>query len=97
MSKVIVFGSSRSFGNTRKVIDDILGFSGIQLFDLNNFDISPFDYEHLNRNDDFIPLVEKLLAYDTWIIATPVYWYNMRRNIKSFLTGSVTCSVSEKI
>ncbi|MFM8490444.1 MAG: NAD(P)H-dependent oxidoreductase [Candidatus Methylopumilus sp.] len=71
MTQVIIFGSSRSFGNTRKVIDDILGSSEIGLFDLNNFDISPFDYEHRNQSDDFIPLIEKLLAYDTWIIGTP--------------------------
>jgi len=75
MNKVIIFGSSRSFGDTRKVVDEILGHSGIELFDLNKFNISPFDYEHLNRNDDFIPLIEKLVAYDIWIIATPVYWY----------------------
>jgi len=84
MTQVIVFGSSRSFGNTRKVVDEILGRSGIQLFDLNNFDISPFDYEHLNRNDDFISLIEKLIAYNTWIIATPVYWYSMSTQHKIF-------------
>jgi multimeric flavodoxin WrbA len=84
MTQVIIFGSSRSFGNTRKVIDDILGSSGIELFDLNHFDISPFDYEHLNRNDGFIPLIEQLIAYDTWIIATPVYWYNMSTQHKIF-------------
>ena len=54
------------------------------MFDLNNFDISLFDYEHLNRNDDFIPLIEKLIAYDTWIIATPVYWYSMSTQHKIF-------------
>ena len=84
MTQVIIFGSSRSFGNTRKVIDDILGFSGTPLFDLNNFDISPFDYEHRNQNDGFIPLIEELIAYDIWIIATPVYWYNMSKQHKIF-------------
>lgn len=84
MTQVIIFGSSRSFGNTRKVIDNILGCSGTTLFDLNNFDISPFDYEHRNQSDYFIPLIEKLLDYDTWIIATPVYWYNMSTQHKIF-------------
>jgi multimeric flavodoxin WrbA len=84
MTQVVIFGSSRSFGHTRKVIDDILGLSGISLFDLNNFNISPFDYEHRNSNDDFIPLIEKLIEYDTWIIATPVYWYNMSTQHKIF-------------
>jgi multimeric flavodoxin WrbA len=84
MTQVIIFGSSRSFGNTRKVIEDILCCSGINLFDLNNFDISPFDYEHRNQKDSFIPLIEKLIDYDTWIIATPVYWYNMSTQHKIF-------------
>lgn len=84
MSKVIIFGSSRSFGNTRKVVDEILGHSGLELIDLNNFNISPFDYEHRNVNDDFIPLIEKLVAYDTLIIATPVYWYSMSTQHKIF-------------
>jgi hypothetical protein len=59
MTQAIIFGSSRSFGNTRTVIDGILGFSGIELFDLNNFEISPFDYEHQNQSDDIIPWLEK--------------------------------------
>jgi len=84
MTQAIIFGSSRSFGNTRTVIDDILGPSGIQLFDLNNFDISPFDYEHRNQSDDFIPVIQELIAYDIWIIATPVYWYNMSTQHKIF-------------
>lgn len=105
MSQVIIFGSSNSFGKTKKVIDDILGHSNIRplrklaideefvvefpkrsipLVDLNDFDITPFDYDHLNLNDDFIPLIERLLAYDTWIIATPVYWYNMSTQHKIF-------------
>lgn len=84
MTQVIIFGSSRSFGNTRKVVDDILDSAGIELCDLNNFNISPFDYEHRNQSDDFIPLIEKLLAYDTCIIATPVYWYNMSTQHKIF-------------
>lgn len=84
MSKVIIFGSSRSFGNTRKIVAEILDYSGIELLDLNKFEISPFDYEHRNRNDDFIPLIESLIGYDTWIIATPVYWYSMSTQHKIF-------------
>lgn len=84
MNPVIIFGSSRSFGNTRKVTDDIFGSSGIPLVDLNNFDISPFDYEHRNKHDDFIPLIENLLDHDTWIIATPVYWYTTSAHHKIF-------------
>lgn len=84
MSQVVIFGSARSFGNTRKVVDEVLKGSDTQLFDLNNFDITPFDYEHKNKHDEFIPLIEKLMNYDTWIIATPVYWYQVSTQQKIF-------------
>ena len=84
MSTAIIFGSSRSFGHTRKFIDEIFGPANIELFDLNQYNIGIFDYEHRNRDDDFVPLMEKLLAYDTWIIATPVYWYSMSTQHKIF-------------
>lgn len=84
MSKVIIFGSSRSFGNTRKVLNEIIGQSAIDLVDLSDFAIAPFDYEHRNAHDDFLPLIEKLIAYDHWIIATPVYWYSMSTQHKIF-------------
>lgn len=84
MSTVIVFGSSRSFGNTRKILGEIVGQSNFELVDLNSLKISPFDYEHRNSNDDFIPTIEKLVAYDMWVIATPVYWYSMSTQHKIF-------------
>lgn len=84
MSSAIIFGSSRSFGHTRKFADEIFASSNIELLDLNQYNIGIFDYEHCNCNDDFIPLMEKLLTYDTWIIATPVYWYSMSTQHKIF-------------
>src|SRR5690606_5501966 len=47
--------------------------------------ISHFDYEHLNRNDDFIKLIQTILnKYDVLIFATPVYWYAMSGIMKVF-------------
>lgn len=81
---VILFGSSRSDGNTRKVVDELLGAFSFPLHDLSDFTITPFDYAHRNIGDDFIPLIEDLLNYDTLIIATPVYWYQMSAQHKIF-------------
>ena len=81
---IIIFGSSRSHGNTRKVMDEIIGSNSLPLVDLNDFDITPFDYEHRNKADDFIPLIEKIVDYNTLIIATPVYWYQMSTQHKIF-------------
>ena len=84
MAQVIIFGSSRSHGNTRKIVDDITEGYSLPFIDLSDFDISPFDYEHRNQDDDFIPLMERIVRYDTLIIATPVYWYQMSTQHKIF-------------
>ena len=72
--KVIVLGSSRSDGNTRKAIDKIIEGQSIPVVDLLTYDISQFDYQHKNQKDDFIPLIESLLEFELIVFATPVYW-----------------------
>lgn len=55
------------------------------LVDLNDYSFSHFDYEHRNRDDDFLPLIKRLLEeYDTLVFATPVYWYAMSGLLKVF-------------
>lgn len=85
MRQIIIFGSSRSFGNTRKMVNEVKEQNIIDLVDLNTLNITPYDYEHRNQNDDFIPLIERIITYDIIIIATPVYWYSMSTQVKIFL------------
>lgn len=55
------------------------------MIDLNDYHFSYFDYEHRNRDDDFIPLMRKITDdYDVFIFATPVYWYSMSGIMKVF-------------
>jgi multimeric flavodoxin WrbA len=82
---IFILGSSRSFGNTRNVLMDVSGKADIPMIDLLTKRISFFDYNHHNQRDDFIPLVESLLAYDTIVLATPVYWYSMSAIMKIFI------------
>ena len=72
---IIILGSSRTFGKTRKVIDSIIGNNKIPIIDLKSLDISIYDYDHYNKDDDFIPLIEKIITHDLIVLATPVYWY----------------------
>ena len=83
--KVIILGSARKNGNTTKIVDEIAKESGIDVIDLNDYNISHYDYESKNREDDFLPLIRRILEeYDTLIFATPVYWYNMSGIMKVF-------------
>ncbi|MDA5312487.1 flavodoxin family protein, partial [Vibrio cholerae] len=54
------------------------------LFDLSDYAISFYDYEHMNRNDDFIHLINKLAEFDHLVFASPVYWYSMSAQLKVF-------------
>jgi multimeric flavodoxin WrbA len=82
---VAVFASSRRNGNTGQLMDRIAQQLGIEVIDLAPRNISPYDYEHRNREDDFEPLMEYLLNFDQWIFASPVYWYSVSPPMKVFL------------
>ena len=83
---VAIIGSSRSHGNTRAFLDFLIGDLDISVIDINDLKISPYDYQHQNQNDDFLPLMKKLINdYETFIFATPVYWYTYSCQMKMFL------------
>ncbi|MFK5958260.1 MAG: NAD(P)H-dependent oxidoreductase [Lutibacter sp.] len=83
--KVIILGSSRSKGNTANVVSAISEKYNIDIIDLNNYNITYYDYESKNLGDDFLPLIKSIInKYDTLIFATPVYWYNMSGIMKVF-------------
>jgi len=83
--KVIIVGSSRSKGNTTKIVDSIAGKFGIDVINLSDYEISHYDYESKNLDDDFLPLIRRIIEnYDQFIFATPVYWYSMSGIMKVF-------------
>ncbi|WP_299278324.1 flavodoxin family protein [uncultured Psychroserpens sp.] len=82
---IIILGSSRPFGNTRKIVDYLISQGNdIDLISLSDYKIGYFDYELKNENDDFHPLLTSILNYDTILFATPVYWYTMSAQMKTF-------------
>ena len=82
---IAVIGSSRRNGNTGKLIDWIARDLNIEVIDLNTKNISAFDYEHRNIEDDFIPTMNHILKYKNIIFASPVYWYSMSAQMKTFI------------
>jgi multimeric flavodoxin WrbA len=84
-SPIIILGTSRSKGNARLVAEFLAEQLNCDIIDLNDYTISYYDYEHRNEGDDFLPLMERIIAnYDTLIFATPVYWYSMSAVMKTF-------------
>jgi multimeric flavodoxin WrbA len=84
-SAIALFGSSRRHGNTGRLLDHLVANVGIEVVDLAQLNISPYDYDHQNRGDDFEPLMKRVLSFDKIIIASPVYWYAVSPPVKVFL------------
>lgn len=82
---IAVFGSARRNGNTGKLIDLIGKEIGVDVIDLSDKNLSPFDYEHKNIDDDFIPLMNQLLGYNKVFFVSPVYWYAPSAQMKTFI------------
>lgn len=82
---IAIFASARRNGNTGKLIDWIATDLGIDVIDLSEKNITPYDYEHRNINDDFIPLVQELLNYKKLLFVSPVYWYSVSAQMKVFI------------
>ena len=80
---VIILGSSNSQGKTRVLVNSITEKKSIDVVDLKEYDINYFDYK--SQSDDYISLITNLIDnYDTFIFATPVYWYAMSGILKTF-------------
>jgi len=87
MSKtILIMGSSNSKGDTYLICKSIVDELKCKFQDLNELVIMPYDYEHENRDDDFLGFMKHVLkSYDTIILATPVYWYSMSGTMKNYL------------
>ncbi|WP_428742484.1 flavodoxin family protein [Tenacibaculum sp.] len=82
---VIIQASSKSKGNTHKVINYLNNNQGFDVIDLKTKNIGFFEYDFSNAHDDFIPLMEEIISkYETIVFATPVYWYSMSATLKIF-------------
>ncbi|HCE2144212.1 flavodoxin family protein [Vibrio parahaemolyticus] len=84
MNIAVILGTSKSDGNTRKLVDSFVDQSDAKLFDLSNFNVSFYDYSHENKNDDFLPIIHELLSFDHLVFASPVCWYSMSAQLKVF-------------
>ena len=81
---MIIQGSSRSTGNTNKIVHYVEQRTGFDIVDLSLKLIQPFDYDFKNYDDDFIPLMRQIVQnYDTLIFAGLLVFYE--RNHEDFL------------
>lgn len=94
---VIIQASSRSDGNTSKIVEQANATLKFDIIDLKTKTIGHFDYEFANHDDDFNALFKLIVKqYDIIIFATPVYWYTMSGLLKVFLDRISDFLIKEK-
>ena len=82
---VIIQASARSNGDTNIIVNELNNDNNFDVIDLKTKNVGHFEYDFSNANDDFLPMMEEIIAkYDTIVFATPVYWYNMSGILKAF-------------
>lgn len=84
-SILFITGSSKKNGNTHAVMNYLSECLQGELIDLSDHEISYYDYNHGNEEDDFMPLAEKMSEAAVIVLGTPVYWYSMSAQMKTFL------------
>jgi multimeric flavodoxin WrbA len=94
---LILQASSRSDGNTRKIVSRLQKDTNYDVIDLAQLRIEHFDYKFKNQDDDFSALIKNIANnYETIIFATPVYWYSMSGLLKVFLDRISDCLIIDK-
>lgn len=99
LKTLIINGSSRKDGDSEAYLNELKAFlpAGVKVYDLVDWDFSHYDYDHLNREDDFLKHIREMVRdYDLWIFVTPVYWYAMSGLMKQFFDRMTDCITIEK-
>ena len=70
---LILQGSARAQGHTASAVMRLRELLGgeTELLDLSLLDLRPFDYDRPAQADEFDQVVERMLAHDVVIFATP--------------------------
>jgi multimeric flavodoxin WrbA len=94
---LVILGSARSDGQTRRAVDIAFAPGAAELVLLPDFIIGGYDYKHFNADDAFGGIAQKMAEADKIVFATPVYWYTMSAPLKIFfdrltdLTENLKC------
>ena len=85
MKKLVLFSSANKQGNTAKLIEALSTEQEFDVVDVDTLVITPYNYPNEYPQDDFYPLVDKILDADKLIFASPVYWHAPTAPIKALI------------
>lgn len=81
---LVISGSAHADGATLEAVRAVFANREVPVVDLAQCRLSPYDYQHRNRDDDFAGILDRLFQADPLIFATPVYWFSMSAWMKIF-------------
>jgi multimeric flavodoxin WrbA len=85
MKSIIIYGSSRDNGNTKKLILYIENKNDVHVLNLADYHIEMYNYESEYISNDFLLIIKKLIEYENIIFVTPIYWYSISSQLKVFI------------
>ena len=92
-----ILGSARSDGHTAALLKRLIDGLDCEVIDLNAANIACFRYDQRYTDDDeFMAIVEKMIAAPIVIFATPVYWYSFSTVMKNFVDRMSDLLMSQK-
>lgn len=81
---LVILGSARKNGDTRKLVDLVFGETKHTFIDLLDFQVAPYNYEEVYpEGDQFLEVAEEIFNHQAIVFATPVYWYSMSAQMKT--------------
>lgn len=94
---VVILGSARSDGDTRRLLDSMLKANPHTFIELLDFSIAPYSYAQNYPSADAFPyLADLLLQHPVVVFATPVYWYSMSGVMKNLFDRLIDLTTTHK-
>lgn len=85
MKTLVLFSSANKQGNTAQLVSEVSQHHHAEVVDIDFLNITPYNYNNDYPADDFYPLVEKMLAAEHLVFASPVYWHAVTAPMKSLI------------
>ncbi|RZA06104.1 MAG: hypothetical protein EOP11_11170 [Proteobacteria bacterium] len=82
---LVILGAAEGGQQTKAFAEASYGAGELERVDLARCKLPQFRYgQEANADPEFLALIEKMLAADLVVFATPVYWYSMGSHMKLF-------------
>ena len=83
MSTLFLNASPNKKGNTVRLVEPILAGKDYQTLHLTDYKV--YDYGQEFSDDQFEEVLDQVLAADTIVIGSPVYWHSFTGLLRNFL------------